>query len=338
MVEPAHRVEGPPVRSRIRVRDHAEAAVGFQDHGGAAARLSGSGRPERRKDLLARDALRLHRALEQSAAVHEECRLILDHRRKLRRTHRQPGGGVLQKDQEREREDALDQRDRLSEQHGRERRAERHRDHQIERVQLGQRALARDAQGEHQRSVGERADQQDAAEPGPGIEQHERLLRVGTPLRRTGCRTVRPPPALATLSSMDRSDEAVMIDDLLERLERAEDGSPELDAALVREISLDADRQSLPYTRSVDAALTLIPDDLEFGLTQRGRPLVGVVCRAEGLVRAHSPSARETPCACNLPRRAKHPDVTVRLTMRRSAACPSGCRGCSASRWNRETG
>jgi hypothetical protein len=76
------------------------------------------------------------------------------------------------RDQQAKRKHALGERHGLAQQHGRERRAQRDRHHQIECVQLGERALARDAQQADQRNIGERSDQHDATEPAPGIEQH----------------------------------------------------------------------------------------------------------------------------------------------------------------------
>lgn len=61
------------------------------------------------------------------------------------------------------------------------------------------------------------------------------------------------------------------IEDVIERLEQAETGSAELDRE-IGEVIGSGHEPSGPaaYTRSLDAAITLMPIDLDFGLTREG--------------------------------------------------------------------
>jgi hypothetical protein len=113
------------------------------------------------------------------AVADEERGLGPDQPREARGADRAPGDGELEPDERGEGGRPLRERHVRGEEDGGQRGAERHRHHEIEGVELGERALARYAQGDHEGGIGERTHESRAQDRRPAAEEHARQVHAG---------------------------------------------------------------------------------------------------------------------------------------------------------------
>ena len=150
--------------------DHAERALGLEHHRLDVRQARQAGGADGSVDLRARDARPATRVREHGAAMRDEHRLRLHHAAHAVGSHRQPRDRELQTDEQRERDHAFRERHVPGQQHRRERRAQRHGDHEVERVHLRERPVARHAQQRDEGNVCRRPDGDRAADRGPVAE------------------------------------------------------------------------------------------------------------------------------------------------------------------------
>nr|WP_157039721.1 hypothetical protein [Aquincola tertiaricarbonis] len=129
-------------------------------------------------DLVFRHTLMLHRRGQQATLVNQQPGLRLHRLREPGRAHGQPGDEPLPTHQQYQRRHALGQRHVLGHHDGGQGGAQGRGDDEVERIELGQRALARAAQQQHEEYVGGATRDDGAQQAVPVVEEHAPKLQA----------------------------------------------------------------------------------------------------------------------------------------------------------------